>query len=209
MKTLAIIGSGELGMQIANFAILDGHYQKVIFFDDFETHSKKNGYEILGGTEEIIPAFKEKKFDEIIIGIGYNHLEKRKEIFLKYKKDIPFGTIIHTSTICDASVQIMEGTVIYPGTILDKKVVISENCLINLGCIIAHDSIVAGHSFLAPGVKIAGFVSVGEKCFLGINSTIIDNKNITNDVKLGGSTTVIKDIHEAGTYVGNPARKIK
>jgi len=35
MKTLAIIISGELGMQIANFAILNSHYQKVIFFDDF------------------------------------------------------------------------------------------------------------------------------------------------------------------------------
>ena len=35
MKTLAIIGSGDLGQQIAHYAISDGHYEKVVFFDDF------------------------------------------------------------------------------------------------------------------------------------------------------------------------------
>ncbi|WP_415325247.1 acetyltransferase [Chryseobacterium sp. MMS23-Vi53] len=209
MKTLAIIGSGELGMQIANFAIQDNHYQKVVFFDDFETSSEKSGYEVLGGTEKIEQAFEDKKFDELMIGIGYNHLEKRKEIYLKYSTNIPFGKVVHSTTIQDSSSKILDGTVIYPGTILDKNVVISENCLLNLGCIIAHDSKIGGHSFFAPGVKIAGFVTTGEKCFLGINSTIIDNKNITNDVKLGGNTTVTKDLEESGTYVGSPARKIK
>lgn len=209
MKTLAIIGSGELGMQIANFAIQDKHYQEVVFFDDFETSLEKNGYKVLGNTEKILQAFMDKKFDELIIGIGYNHLEKRKEIYLKFKKNIPFGKIIHSTTIKDNTAKIMDGTIIYPGNILDKNVIISENCLINLGCIIAHDSKIGSHSFLAPGVKIAGFVSIGEKAFLGINSTIIDSKNITNDVKIGGGTTVTKDIEEAGTYVGCPARKIK
>ncbi|MFC3160367.1 sugar O-acyltransferase, sialic acid O-acetyltransferase NeuD family [Chryseobacterium arachidis] len=209
MKTLAIIGSGELGMQIANFAVQDNHYQKVVFFDDFEHNTEKNGYQVLGATDKINQAFEEKKFDELMIGIGYNHLEKRKEIYLQFKNDIPFGNMIHSTTIKDITSKIMPGTVIYPGTILDKNVVISENCLLNLGCVIAHDSTIGDHSFLAPAVKIAGFVTVGEKCFLGINSTIIDNKKITNDVKLGGGSTVTKDIDEPGTYVGSPARKIK
>ena len=36
-KTLAIIGSGHLGQQIAHYAISDNHYCKVVFFDDFST----------------------------------------------------------------------------------------------------------------------------------------------------------------------------
>ncbi len=34
-KTLAIIGAGHLGQQIAHFAIEDNHYSKVVFFDYF------------------------------------------------------------------------------------------------------------------------------------------------------------------------------
>ena len=46
MKTLAIIGSGHLGQQIAHYAIADNHYQKVVFFDDFSTETAINGFEI-------------------------------------------------------------------------------------------------------------------------------------------------------------------
>jgi NADH/NAD ratio-sensing transcriptional regulator Rex len=48
MKTLAIIGSGHLGQQIAHYAISDNHYDKVVFFDDFTVEKQINGYQILG-----------------------------------------------------------------------------------------------------------------------------------------------------------------
>ena len=34
-KVLAILGAGELGKQVANFALQDGHYDKVVFYDVF------------------------------------------------------------------------------------------------------------------------------------------------------------------------------
>ena len=34
MKTLGIIGAGDLGKQIAYYAINDHHYEDVVFFDD-------------------------------------------------------------------------------------------------------------------------------------------------------------------------------
>jgi NADH/NAD ratio-sensing transcriptional regulator Rex len=34
-KTLAIIGSGHLGQQIAHYTISDKQYEKLVFFDDF------------------------------------------------------------------------------------------------------------------------------------------------------------------------------
>ena len=40
MKTLAIIGSGDLGQQIAHYALSDKQYDKVIFFDDFRNKNQ-------------------------------------------------------------------------------------------------------------------------------------------------------------------------
>ena len=35
------------------------------------------------------------------------------------------------------------------------------------------------------------------------------NKDITDQVIIGAGSTIIRDIEEAGTYVGSPVRRIK
>ena len=210
LKTLAIIGSGDLGMQIAHFALSDGHYDEVVFFDDFEQNKIKNGFKIVGNTNDIVNRFKESLFDEILIGIGYKYLSQKKEIYNTLKSNnIPVGKIIHSTCWVDSTAIIEEGNVLYPRCIIDANVHIGVNNLINLGCVFSHDGKIGGHSFYSPSVSIAGFVEIGEMCNLGINSTIIDNIKIVDNVTIGGATTVIKNIDNQGVYVGSPARKVK
>jgi sugar O-acyltransferase (sialic acid O-acetyltransferase NeuD family) len=209
MKTLAIIGAGDLGQQIAHYALTDKHYNDVIFFDDFSVGKTINGFTVLGSLEDIIDNYNKKKFQEIIIGIGYKHLDRRKELFEQFIPAIPFGKIIHSTVWKDPTSQVMQGCVIYPGCVLDARSVIAENTILNVSCSVAHDTVVGPHCFLSPRVAIAGFVKVEEKCILGINSTIIDNINICANSQLGGGTIVIKNIEKAGLYVGNPSRLIR
>jgi hypothetical protein len=77
MKTLAIIGSGDLGQQIAYYAVSDNHFDRVVFIDDFSDLSEKNGISIIGRTNQLDELYAEGMFDEIIIGIGYKHIEKK------------------------------------------------------------------------------------------------------------------------------------
>ena len=209
MKILGIIGAGHLGLQIAHFAINDGHYTKVVFFDDFATSSEIEGHRILGKIADIPTSFKSNDFDELIVGIGYKHMDFRSEVYSKFVGKIPFGKIIHSSCWVDNTAKIESGAVIYPNTTIDANVTIGNNVLLNLGCTIAHDSVIGDHSFLSPQVAIAGFCTVGKKSIIGINSTVIDNIKIADETQLGGGTVVIKNIESAGTYVGNPARKLK
>ena len=209
MKTLAIIGSGHLGQQLAHYAIADGHYAKVVFFDDVSTEKYSNGFEILGTSETIESHFKEKCFDEILIGIGYKHLAVRKNLFEKFSGKIPFGKIVHSSVWMDPTAEIKSGSVIYPGCIIDAHSVVSENTILNIGCAIAHDTTIGKHCFLSPRVAIAGFVNIGETCILGINCTIIDNISMVAGTQIGGGAVVIKNIEERGLYVGNPLRFIR
>lgn len=209
MKTLAIIGSGHLGQQIAHFAISDGHYSKVVFFDDFNEAEEVNGFKIIGKTGSIEDSFNGKLFDDLIVGIGYNHMDVRKEFYEKFNLKIPFATIVHSSNIIDPTAIIGSGTILYPGSILDANVEIKDNIIINIGCLVSHDTIIHSHCFISPRVALAGFVNVGEKCVLGINSTIIDNIKIASNVQTGGGSVVIKNIEQPGLYVGNPLRFIK
>jgi serine acetyltransferase len=47
----------------------------------------------------------------------------------------------------------------------------------------------------------------GDRVFVGIGASIVNNVSICDDVIIGAGGVVIKDIDEKGTYVGVPARK--
>jgi sugar O-acyltransferase (sialic acid O-acetyltransferase NeuD family) len=210
MKRLAIIGSGDLGQQIAYHAETDNHYDVIGFFDDYkEKEERINNLPILGKTSDILDGYQKGFFDEILIGIGYKHLSFRTDIYHQFKDQVPFGKLIHSSSIIDPSSTIKEGVIIYPGCLIDQYVEIGENTLLNVGCTVAHDTKIGAHSFLSPRVAIAGFVTVGDCCILGINSTIIDNIQLANNTQIGGGGVVIKSIEQKGLYVGNPVRFIR
>lgn len=209
MQTLAIIGSGDLGQQIAHYAIADKHYKTVVFFDDFATAQEIKGYKIIGKTKDIISAYQKQEFDELIIAIGYKHLRVKKDLFNKFKDTIPFATIVHSSSWVDKTAIIEKGSVVYPGCLIDANAVIKANTILNISCAIAHDTTIGSHCFLSPRVAIAGFVNIEEQCIIGINATVIDNLNIVASTQIGGGTVVIKSIEQKGLYVGNPAKFIR
>lgn len=209
MKRLAIIGSGDLGQLIAYHAHSDNHYEVAGFFDDFRQAGEQAGqFPVLGKLSDIFPSYEQGKFDCILIAIGYKHFAFRKSTYELIKNKIPLGRIIHSNAYVAGSCRIGEGVVILPGCTLDDKVVLEDNVFVNTAATIAHDSTVKAHSFLSPRVAIAGFVVVGECCNIGINSTIIDNLNITGNVQTGGGAVVIGNIDVPGTYVGVPAKRL-
>ena len=208
-KTLAIIGSGHLGLHIAHYAIYDKHYNNVVFIDDFSKESEINGIKIIGKTSDIEELFEENIFNELIIGIGYSHLEKRKELFNKYKNRIPFGKIIHSSCRIDSTAIVKDGCVLYPNSSIELECVVHENTIIANNTMVAHIVIIDRHCFVSACVAIAGFAHIHELCYLGINSTIIDSVTIDKGTQIGAGTVVIKSIDKSGLYVGNPHRLVK
>ena len=210
MQRLAIIGSGDLGQQIAYHAESDGHYRVVGFFDDFEVRgSIKQEAPVLGGLHDLMVSYQRGEFDVIMIGIGYKHFQKRRDLFNELVQQIPLGSVLHSSSYIDKSCQIGKGAFIYPGCVLDMNVVIGDNVLLNAGCVIAHDTVVGNHTFFSPAVKVAGFVEIGECVSLGIGTTVIDNIKIKSNVRTGGGTVVINNLEQPGLYVGVPGKLIK
>ena len=210
MKQLAIIGSGDLGQQIAYHAVQDKQFEVAGYFDDFRVRGELvSQVPVLGGINEVIKLFEEGLFEVLLLGIGYKHMTKRAEVFDQFKNQIPFARLIHSSSIVDVSCTIGAGTVIYPGCILDQQVVIQENVMINVGCCIAHHSEIGKHTFLSPRVAIAGFATIGDRCIIGINATVIDNLKIAAQTQIGAGAVVIKSIEKYGLYVGNPIKFIR
>ncbi|MDI4650322.1 hypothetical protein KB449_35660 [Cohnella sp. F6_2S_P_1] len=58
-------------------------------------------------------------------------------------------------------------------------------------------------------MKLAGSVEIGNNTWLGIGGVLSNNIKITSDCKIGAGAVVIRDVEEAGTYVGGPLRRLK
>ena len=84
-----------------------------------------------------------------------------------------------------------------------SKVEIGSDCFIGHGAMFINDKFVdrkLSKDFLPT--------KLGNKVYVGSNSTIMP-VTICDDVVIGAGSVVTKDITESGTYVGNPARKLK
>jgi sugar O-acyltransferase (sialic acid O-acetyltransferase NeuD family) len=210
MKRLAIIGSRDLARQISYHIENDKKFLVVGYFDDFiPAGTLIENRKILGKTTDIEKSFENGEFDYIINGIGYNFMEFRNEIYERLKRIVPFATYIHSSNIIDPSAIIKSGSVLFAGTNLDMNVEIGENTLIYNGCVIAHDTKIGSNCILSPAVRIAGFCSVANSCILGIGTILSDSISLIENTKTGAGAVVVKSTHEAGLYVGIPAKQVK
>lgn len=208
MTRILIIGAGDLGQQIAHYISTSEIFSIVGYVDDFgKIGEVRKGYEILGTIKDIELLYSQNIFDELLIGIGYNHFITRKKIFDNYNNVIPFATYIHPTCVIDSTAKIGKGVIILPRCIIDMEVVIHDNVFIYSGTVIGHNSQVGAHSIISLSATTGGFSTIGKSCFIGIGTCVRDNITIANHTFIGSGANVIKNIiQEDCVYVGNPAR---
>ena len=205
---IAIIGAAELGKLIMHHAIHDSGFEVVGFYDDFSKNSEFNDRPVLGNTARIQEDFSKGLFDQLMVAIGYNHMNARKDAFERFKGKIPFANIIHSSAYVDNSCIVGEGNFLLPGVVVDCGAIIHDNVLMNAGTIVAHHTEIFSHCFIAPGVTIAGLVKVEECCFVGLGSIVKDCITLAHHSVIGAGAVVLKNTEAGTTSIGIPARAI-
>jgi sugar O-acyltransferase (sialic acid O-acetyltransferase NeuD family) len=209
-NVLAIIGAGILGQHIAHYAKFESKFISIVFFDDtLEIGSENNYGKVKGKISDIDKCIKKDEIQNLLIGIGYKHLQLRRKLYAHFRLLISLPNIIHPSCYIDPSAQIGNGNVFLPGCIIDKGCVLGSNNFFNPGCIIAHDSTIGDHSCFGAGIKISGLVKIGSCCFFGTGTNTIDNITIGDNIMTGAGTLITKSISDTGMYIGNPGRQIK
>jgi acetyltransferase-like isoleucine patch superfamily enzyme len=103
------------------------------------------------------------------------------------------------------SVEVGSNCKIQSHSFVCELVTIGNNCFIGHGVMFINDKMKTGP---ANGDRSKWKKTIiGENVFIGSNATILP-VHICNDVIIGAGTVVTKNITQAGTYAGNPARKI-
>ena len=206
MTKLMIIGAGGHGRVVADCAEATKQFEQVVFADAIYSKTKSISHWPIVTCDKNWRNFKDEY--EFIVAIGNNNTR------LKLSKEIEqlggkLASLVHPKATVSQYATIGDGSVIFANALVSVDCQIGVACIINHNASIDHDVVLGDGCHIAPGCNISGGVKLGQNVWAGVGATIIQSRQIANDVYLGAGTVVISDIAQRGTYVGNPARKIK
>ncbi len=205
MKSIAVIGAGSHARSAVN--LLKQHFPKDYVFgiyDDSYTLAEEefiHGIKLTGKISDI-PAGS-----SVFLSVGDN--SRRRRFYEKFGKQIPAENLIHSTACVEKYVSMGKANQIFAFSYLNSYTCVGDNNIINSGAILEHEVKVGSHCHISVGSRLCGRVTIGDECMIGSGAVVIDNISICSKVTVGAGSVVIRNIEEEGTYVGNPARKIK
>ena len=195
MKKLAIFGASGHGRVAMDCAQLMQKWSEVVFYDD-NLLPNRSFEALLDTPPEALDAF---------VAIGNNRT--REELQLKLQSvgfNIP--VIKHPSAIVANDVVVLDGTLLVAGAIVNPGSKLGYGCVINTSASVDHDCKLEDFVHISPGARLAGTVKIGNRSWIGIGSTICENRTVGADVMVAAGAVVIKDIPDNETVMGVPAR---
>jgi UDP-N-acetylbacillosamine N-acetyltransferase len=204
IKKVAIVGAGSHTKSSINLLMSYFNISDMCIYDSSFVEGEQeviNSIPLIGSIDDI------ELNQDVFLSIGDNNL--REKYFLKFKDQVIKKNLFHESSLQEKDVKFGQSNQVFSHTYINSKTIIGDNNIINTGSIIEHDCEVGDHNHISIGAIIGGRASIGNKCFIGAGAVILNKLSVCDNVIIGAGAVVICNINEPGTYVGNPAKKIK
>ena len=104
--------------------------------------------------------------------------------------------------------RIGEGCILTASCILTTNVILDAFVIINLASTLGHDVHLKSYSSIMPQCSISGFVTIGERTYIGVGARLLPGLNIGPDVNVGAGAVVTKSIADSLTVAGVPAKEL-
>jgi sugar O-acyltransferase (sialic acid O-acetyltransferase NeuD family) len=186
-----------------------GYPQSLLTNDLIEIFSNKidSGVSII--TPEDFLNLKNKDIYQYTVGIGLELQERKQIIDIVDDLQLDVVSYIDPSVQINKSAKIGRGVLIFFFSTIMQNVKIGDHCIIEAYCLISHNCSIGTNCIIHAGSMIAGATTIGNNCMFNFKSAALNRLTISDNVIVGALSTITKDITEAGTYIGTPARKIK
>ena len=211
MRDLAIFGAGGFGRELACLINMLNKkiptWNLIGYFDDNpELKGKRNEYgDILGGKNEL------NAWDRplsVFMAIGSGSVVKKVVAGL-HNDYLEFPNFFYQTTFSDENnVQLGKGNILI-GTHFSCAVRLGDFNVMNGDVVFGHDDIIGNYNTFMPGVRISGEVKMGDECFFGVGSIVLQQLKIGDRVKLSAGSVMMTKPKNDSLYIGNPAKLFK
>ncbi len=202
-NNLIIFGTGEIGSLARFYFDRDSEYNVACFTadDQFISENSFEGLPLVPFSR-VKKEFPPEKF-EMHVAVSYKKLNRiRAEKYFEVKAlgyNLP-------SYVCSKSVywddlSVGDNCFILENQTIQPMVKIGNNVMIWSGNHIGHGSVIDDHSYISSHVVISGHVSIGQRSFLGVNSTIRDFVNIGPETFVAMGAAVTRDTDEGSVVI--------
>lgn len=186
MNRLALIGNG-------------GHAREVELQMGFKLTKFVDDQFYIDGDPYLFPI---SKFDPEMwdVMIAISDTSEREKMVTRMPIGTKYFSFIHPSAIVSDDLCMGDGTFIGAYSIVTTNVKLGNHCILNRACQIGHDSEIQDYLSAMPGSIVSGNVKIGNRVFIGSNSSIREKIKICDDVVIGLNSGIYQDINLPGRY---------
>lgn len=201
-KRIALIGASGHGKVVAEVAEMLG-YQVELYDDRWPSLVSNGGWNVQGTSADYC-ALSRPDFDALV-AIGDNSIRERIQLTLPHVS----APLIHPQAIVSPSATIGKGSIVMAGVVINAGARIGRGVIVNTGAVVEHDCVIDDFVHISPSAALAGGISVKQRAWVGIGSSIIQQVTIGSDAVIGAGSVVVNDIPDGVTAVGSPCSIIK
>ena len=187
----------------------DYEWEVAGFINDYEIGKKINGYDVVGGTDDIEKFLKEDYYFMYAIHmIGRN--VKSEEVFLKM--NIPkerFATVVHKTAFVADNAILEPGVFIMSNCYIGPAAKIGMCCLIMANSMIGHNTTVGPLCHFSVGSITSSYVEIGRVSDVTLGARVLEKRKIGNYAVAGAISLVTRDIPDYEIHIGSPAKFYK
>ena len=202
MSRVVVVGAGGHAKVVIATCRAAGHTVVGVVDDDSSRWGQQwLGVSVTGPVRNVL----DDANAEAVLAIGAN----RTRATLAAGARCQFATIVHPSTTIEPSVRLGAGSVVFAGVVIQPDAVLGEHVIVNTAASIDHDAAIGDFVHLAPGVRLAGNVSIEQGAFLGIGTVAIPGVRVGAWTTVGAGAAIIDTLGSGIVAVGVPARTLR
>ncbi|MBV9987222.1 MAG: acetyltransferase [Chitinophagaceae bacterium] len=210
-KPVVIFGTGEIAELAQYYMQHDSGFEVVAFTADaaFVKEPVFRGKPLVA-FEDVERLYSPGVYS-MHVALSYSKLNLvRQEKYLAAKaKGYELVSYVCSRSVYWEDLSIGDNCFILENQTIQPTVRIGNNVMIWSGNHLGHGCIIKDHTYLSSHICISGHTEIGERCFVGVNSTFRDFIKVGNRVFVAMGALVTRDIEDDAVILGPKSSVLK